>query len=360
MTRRFGLEPRPAAEMLQYTQEARPGEAFCPLPPPTGAAPYRMTLASLGVTDPTDQLVFHVIGDHGGIKDPNPQRAVAAALIADLGASPSFLYSVGDDVYFNGDASEYFAQFYEPYDSYTRPIVAIPGNHDGDNSDNPAVRSLDAFVRNFCAASPVHSPDADDAHRDAMTQPNVYWTFECALATIVGLYTNVPSGGVIEADQQAWLAGELADAPKDRALIIALHHPPYSVDAHHGGSAAMGNAIDDAVAQAGRKPDLVLAGHVHNAQRFTRLIPDYGQVPYIVCGNGGYHNLHGLASDAVVGQQVPGSDVVFEAGDDKHWGFLRLTITPQTITGQTTAVSGDGTTAISDRFSLDLAAHRVT
>lgn len=45
---------------------------------------------------------------------------------------PSFLYHLGDVVYFYGEASNYYPQFYEPYAFYPVPIFAIPGNHDGD------------------------------------------------------------------------------------------------------------------------------------------------------------------------------------------------------------------------------------
>jgi membrane-associated phospholipid phosphatase len=49
--------------------------------------------------------------------------------------------------------------------------------------------------------------------------------------TIVGLYTNVPSGGHLEQTQIDWLTGELRDADPKLPLIVCLHHPPYSVDA---------------------------------------------------------------------------------------------------------------------------------
>src|SRR5262249_27767998 len=143
------------------------------------------------------------------------------------------------------------------------------------------------------------------------------------------IYTNVPAGGHLETSQTDWLAGELRAAPTDRPLIVALHHPPYSVDAMHGGSKRMGDALDAAFSAADRTPDLVLSGHVHDYQRFTRTIADK-QVPYVVIGNSGYHNLHLLASDAKPGLQVA-ADIVFEFGDDAHWGYLELTIAHKAI-----------------------------
>ena len=226
-TRRFGVAYTTASERVQFQQTPLPFEATAPLPAPTGAAPYRLPLAGV-TTDPADKLGFVVLGDMGGIVDATPQKNVATSIQSNaFTASASFVYSVGDVVYFNGDHAQYYPQFYEAYEQVTLPFLAIPGNHDGDNSDDTSVPSLDAFMMNFCAPNPELTPDAKDAPRDAMTQPNCYWTLTANLATIVGLYTNVPSGGVGDATQEAWLVEELRAAPIDRALLVTLHHPPY-------------------------------------------------------------------------------------------------------------------------------------
>jgi acid phosphatase type 7 len=90
---------------------------------------------------------------------------------------------LGDVVYYAGESANYWPEFYEPYLNYNGPIVAIPGNHDGDV--NPATNeiSLQAFVRNFCAQSAVISPDNLVAPRRTMTQPNVFWTLNTPLVS---------------------------------------------------------------------------------------------------------------------------------------------------------------------------------
>jgi hypothetical protein len=344
---------------VQSLQAARPNEKFAPLPAPTGKPPYHLALAELGA-DPTTKLVFYVIGDHGGIVDAIPQEAVAAALVADVTASgATFCYSLGDLVYFNGDLDQWYPQFYEPYDKLLLPIVGVPGNHDGDNSDNTAVASLTAFMENMCATPPpTLTQQAGDSNRDAMTQPNCYWTLVANLVTIIGLYTNVPSGGVVEPDQAAWLASELRSAPAGAPVIVTLHHPPYSADATHGGSLQMGQLIDTAARSSGRWPDLVLAGHVHDYQRFTRTVTDLGaragqhkEIPYIVCGAGGYHNLHRLAPDVGHLPWQATADTVLNAGIDHLWGFLTVTVENGTISGTYTTVARTGTaTAKADTF----------
>jgi len=114
-----------------------------PLPDPEGQAPYHLDLRDViaagdyqKILD-TRRLIFHVDGDMGGIKDAMPQELVAKGLEQDLekaaddGSLPQFMYITGDCVYFNGEISQYYAQFYEPYELYPRPIFAVPGADSG-------------------------------------------------------------------------------------------------------------------------------------------------------------------------------------------------------------------------------------
>ena len=64
--------------------------------------------------------------------------------------TPAFLYHLGDVIYFDGLASEYYPQFYRPYEHYPNPILAIPGNHDGDRYDNGQLGQSGTIARNFC------------------------------------------------------------------------------------------------------------------------------------------------------------------------------------------------------------------
>ncbi|HEV3322775.1 MAG TPA: metallophosphoesterase [Solirubrobacteraceae bacterium] len=350
--RRFGIPPATADQQVQKFHSFQSNQKFEPLPEPTGAFPYHLATSAIGIPPANGQRVFHVIGDTGGVKDPNPQLHVAEAMAADLQAGgegpgrPAFCFHVGDVVYFCGAEREYGPQFYEPYAHYNAPILAIPGNHDGEeNSEEPGVPSLSAFVENFCASTPHLDPQAGESNRDTMTEPNVYWTLQDELLSVVGMYTNVPEGGQVQQDQVEWLVGELKSAPTDRALLVALHHPPYSADAHHGGSARMGQLLDEAFQKSGRAPEMVLSGHVHNYQRFTRTIGGK-QVPYLVVGAGGYHNLHKMAPEAGGGAlQLPfeaAADCELNSFCDDQWGFLRLTVTPGQIAGSYTAVDKTG------------------
>lgn len=341
-----------------------PGSPFQPLPAPTGKPPYRLDLAAIvpdavAAMKKTGGMALHMVGDTGGVQDPNPQLLVAAGMEADAAIAgpydpPAFFYHLGDWIYFDGQAGEYLPQFYEPYVHYPLPMLGIPGNHDGDILDdgtrtNP-LPSLATFVRNFCAAEPgTKSPDSGEISRTAMIQPNVYFTLLTPFATIVGLYTNVPEGGVVEPDQAAWFAGELAAASPDLPVIVALHHPPQSLDTYHSGSAAMGALLEGSAQKARRQPDLVVSGHVHNYQRFSVGTPGTpGITPFIVAGQGGYHNLHKMVlvdGKPIVTPYAAPNDagVVLERYNDTDFGFMRLEIDARTIVVSTYAVAASAT-----------------
>ncbi len=89
------------------------------------------------IQDCGQELVFHTVGDTGGIVRAEPQLAVSDALAADLDGKPmpasaaTFFFHLGDVVYYFGQEEYYPEQFYDPYRNYSAPIFAIPGNHDG-------------------------------------------------------------------------------------------------------------------------------------------------------------------------------------------------------------------------------------
>jgi hypothetical protein len=325
------------------------------------------------------KLVFHCVGDTGGIHGTATQEAIAHAMEAQIQSAaaddrPAFFYHLGDVVYFNGLRHLYGVQFYEPYKYYPAPILAIPGNHDGDTrtqrGDEPDDEpTLTGFVENFCDSQPRHL----DTYRETMTQPYVYWTLEAPFATVVGLYSNVDGSldGRGTNEQQRWFEGQVAAAPADKCLIVAVHHPPYSLDADHGGSPLVLAALERAARAAGRWPDAVFSGHVHNYQRFTRTLGDR-QVPFLVAGAGGYANerraMHQLQLDQdgnppPTGQPfaTTAEGVALEHYEEQNSGFLRITVDGEALTGEYFLVPFDDAppaTAV-DRFRLNWKTHRL-
>jgi hypothetical protein len=249
--------------------------------------------------------------------------------------------------------------------------MGIPGNHDGDALDATVEPSLAGFVENFCALTPHMTTEAQDSQRDAMTQPNVFWTLQTPLVTIIGLYSNCPDGGVIQPDQAAWLQGELAAASKSLPVIVTLHHPIYSADAVHGGNSNLAAILDAAAQGSGRIPDAVFTGHVHNYQRFVRTWGT-SQVPYIVAGAGGYHNLHKIAPTQG-GQPprlpwtlpAPFADTTLANYLDTTFGYMRVAVTAAAIQVQYFAVTPAAVAGqpagsqLFETFTIDLATHMV-
>jgi hypothetical protein len=333
-----------------------------PVPKPRTAHP-RIDLGDvlqaefLAAITAAKRISFHAVGDTGAAKVNSFQTAgqaleneasVANAMVRDVrvgGATgPAFFFHLGDVVYNFGEGQYYYDQFYEPFRAYDRPIFAIPGNHDGmvfgDRPDLPQVETLTAFLRNFCAERPGPSPDAGSVVRSTMDQPGVYFTLDAPFVSIIGLYTNVlESPGVISSQNGAYptLAGDkqlhflrtelarLAPARKagERAVIIACHHPPASVDSGHGGGSGLADDIDNASRAAGFWPDAVLSGHAHLYQRFTRRV-DGREIPYIVAGSGGFsatQPIGGLpATPVTVGEYTLDKPPVVD------FGYLTVTV----------------------------------
>jgi hypothetical protein len=335
---------------------------FEPLPTPLGLPPYHFDLETvvpgIGQTaESLGQLVFHAVGDTGGVKNGDFQAAVAASMKTDLTTDdeaklPRFFYHLGDVVYYNGQVQDYYDQFYEPYDHYGPPIIGIPGNHDGDPVRGQT--SLDGWVRYFMTQVPhIDREICGDAPRVTLSLPNVYFTLDCPFVTIVGMYTNVPEGGSIDSVQQQWLTNELATAPEDKALIVAPHHPVYSFDDHHSGSPAMADALQHAINDSRRVPNMVLTAHVHNYQRIEKQIAGKKATPFLVAGAGGYYHRHNL--NAAPGHTDASVGAKLVAADAFHHSYLTLTVSADAISGVMTPLGETGSSkhkndAVPDTF----------
>ena len=344
------------------------------------------------------KLVFHSVGDTGGIVRTEPQLAVSDAMAADLSGKtyatglPAFFFHLGDVVYYFGQQQYYPEQFYDPYRNYDAPVFAIPGNHDGVMYKNePIPYSLQPFVDNFCTATP--QPSAPGFSRTTMTQPGVYFALTMPFARIIGLYSNTSeTTGILgntqigqdqvnflTAQLQAALAARQADTQSQnpQALIIAVHHPPFTGSSQHFPSAAMLAQIDACCQQAGIWPDMVLSGHSHLYERYTRTMKfDGRQIPFVVAGNGGYYNLSKMKLNAAGQKPTPGqhsepdgqgNTLNLDAYNETNYGFLRITIDAATILVESLGITGTPTTTtpgtpippptVIDSFKLNLATH---
>jgi hypothetical protein len=128
------------------------------------------------------------------------------------------------------------------------------------------------------------------------------------------------------------------------------------------------NEIDQACEAASIFPDLHLSGHAHLYERYTRTV-NGKQIPYIVAGMGGYYDLPGLKPGKrppvptfpASGTDASGNPLRIEIYNDKQFGFLRITISPGSISGVFVTVEpGTGKTGSGDSFTVDLKSNQVS
>jgi hypothetical protein len=330
------------------------------------------------------KIVLHTVGDSGGNVSPGPQFAVADALAIDQEDGVSLFYHLGDVVYFFGEDSYYFEQFYDPYREYNAPIFAIPGNHDGAMYAHETSTPLQGFQENFCSAVPTDTPDNQGCARTTMDQPGVYFTLNAPFIKFIGLYSNIGEGGQsgeiastrradIGTKQLDFLTAALTQAKAERSkgnyrvIALATHHPPFTGSPFHVPSPGMLKMIDQVCEQVGIYPDIHLSGHSHLYERFTRTVKGR-QIPYLVAGMAGYPNLTGLKKGKPVpvpqlktGTDATGNPLKLENFNNKTFGFLRMTVSASELDLVFIGVDPDtGKTAPMDGFSLDLKTGVVT
>ena len=324
------------------------------------------------------QIVFHCVGDTGSVTGPTTQSLVADKMVSDFTEAnaadvPSFFFHLGDVVYYFGESAYYYDQFYEPYRDYPAPIIAIPGNHDGVLWQSDPETTLEAFLANFCTAAPAQSPDSGGLLRTTMIQPGVYFTFDAPFVRILGVYSNVLEDPGVISDQNgtypkldqrqvAFLTAALQRIKSESyagAVIIAVHHPPYTGGTTHGGSPDMLADIDSACTAAGIWPHAVLSGHSHNYQRYTRTVNGL-TIPFVVAGNGGHSPLERLRTTLRTPYPID-STLTLESYDDTEYGYLRIVVNATTLTIEFHPESDSGTTKTPDDVvTVTLATHAVS
>ena len=384
----FG-QPQPSPDPTSFSQpvtdqneaevnllEPLPGSG----PDPTALVEPVLTLAQVyGAAGPAKESSITAAGQI--VTGPQTQSLVADKMVTDFDEAdpanvPSFFYHLGDVVYYFGEATYYYDQFYEPYRDYPAPILGIPGNHDGVVYASDAAQTLDAFLANFCASAPVHSTDAAGLGRTTMIQPAVYFTFEAPFVRILGLYSNVledpgvisaqtgtaNSNTILDSRQVDFLTAALTRIKAENftgAVIIAVHHPPFTGGTDHGGSPLMLADIDSACTAAGVWPHAVFSGHAHNYQRYTRTV-NGKQIPFIVAGCGGHNPLSAMRTTLRTPFPID-STLTLNSYDATDYGYLRVVVNATTLTIEYHPQSDGGTTKTPDDVvTVNLAAHTVS
>jgi hypothetical protein len=206
-----------------------------------------------------------------------------------------------------------------------------------------------------------------------MNQPGVYFTLDAPFVSIIGLYSNVldSGGGVISSQgghypisdvQLTFLTSELKRLGPDqaagkRAILVAVHHPPLSCDAKTGGSAGLMQDIDSCCKAAGVWPDMLLNGHSHLYQRFTRTV-NGRSVPYICSGSGGYAATPPLGGTPPAGTVV--GDHKLEVAPIAEFGYLTLQCNGKTLSATFKMAPRGKPTLVRDTVTVNLKTGQLT
>lgn len=371
---RFSKKPHTAGSSGPH-----PGELL-PYKHPTGDA--RMALADffsandIQAINGVGSLSFHAMGD-SGVGSPE-QHDVADAMSRDINVShpeqgPAFLLHLGDIIYGSDKKAAYANRFYRPDDNYHNLIFAIPGNHDGEVRSSLDDPSLSAFLENFCAPVGQQPSMAKSFGRIMPNQPGAYWYLNCPFIDIIGLYSNTGENyGTIshpdiqdQGQQKKWLTDTLKTIKQQnkgavRALLFAVHHPPYASGLQEGGFGHPGNPdmlkdIDDCCTEADIWPHAVLSAHSHNYQRYMRTISNNRMIPYFVVGTGGIGTQN---IPAPIGAKSADGSVRYANAVESH-GFLTTSASKGHLTFTFTAAV-DTHRSIFETITIDLATRQQT
>jgi hypothetical protein len=205
-----------------------------------------------------------------------------------------------------------------------------------------------------------------------MTQPGPYFTLDAPFVSIIGLYTNVLEGpGVISSqgghypigdEQLTFLSEELGRLKAQRdsgeiAVILACHHPPFSVDSSHGGSTGLADDIEQACQQAQLWPDAVLSGHAHLYQRFTRATQGR-QIPYVIAGSGGFSATPPQGGISQIPLTI--GEYTLEQAPIVNFGYLTVTVDLSGSTPTLAITFKCRDPSLKDSVTVNLATHQLS
>ncbi|HEX6675225.1 MAG TPA: metallophosphoesterase [Actinomycetes bacterium] len=211
-----------------------------------------------------------------------------------LATNPDAVLALGDEQYPDG-ALEDFRRYYDAtwgrFKDKTRPT---PGNHEYEGG---AAGYFDYF--------------------GAAARPNgtSYYSFDLGGWHLVSLDANVDHGA--GSPQEQWLRADLAATGK-RCVLAYWHQPRFTSGVEHGDDESVGPFWNDLYEA---RADVVLNGHEHQYERFSRQNPDAAADPRgireFVVGTGG-RSLYPFGS----------ADPNSELRDNSDYGVLELTLHP--------------------------------
>ncbi len=235
-----------------------------------------------GVTDSTD-FSFVVIGDTG--EGDASQLVLKDQLIA-VSDHPAVKFVVisSDVVYPSGSMKDYEKKFWMPFKGVTKPVYAIPGNHDWYDA-------LEAFVSTFyepeAAKKAMYERIKSDLKLTSTTKKKIekmvdqsgVWRKEYAVPTGYQkapyfqvstdnfVLITVETGVLRQIDslQRKWLINVL-EASKGKFVMVVLGHPFYAIGEYQGNMNPDFESIHKLLRK--YKVPLVMAGDTHDMEYY--------------------------------------------------------------------------------------------
>jgi hypothetical protein len=254
------------------------------------------------IVDRTGESRWLVVGDTG--EQDASQYVVAPALTA-MSDQADFMVILSDVIYPSGDVNDYRDGYYVPYETFDKPILAIPGNHDWYDGlagfmwhfchaerlpksayVNPEATLNERFMRRFWRR-PSRERDREDleqrraARASAPLQPGSYYVIDTKHVRLVCIDTGID--GKLDKTQGDWLRARAVEPGKK----VLLTGKPLMVNNElDEGEIEGGGSVNEIVTAPGNGFVAAIGGDIHNFQHYGAQV---GGRPfhYVVSGGGG-------------------------------------------------------------------------
>jgi uncharacterized membrane protein HdeD (DUF308 family) len=259
-----------------------------------------------------DDFSFVVVGDPG---EGDPSQLVLKDQIVEVTNKPDvrFLVISSDVVYPSGAMKDYERKFFLPFKGVTKPIFAIPGNHDWYDAlegfaatfytPSAAVNAMEARINADLHITSTQKQDISKLVRQAGFLRQAYQLpvgfqnapfFQVSNAYFVLLTIDTGVRRRVDSVQLAWIRSVL-EATKGKYVMALLGHPFYAIGEYQGNMNPEFRALHRLLRD--YRVPLVMAGDTHDLE-YYRELPQNGDghtMYHFVNGGGGAYLSIGAA-----------------------------------------------------------------